>query len=208
MMYDGETANALARVIQGRRSIRSYKDDAIAPDILEAVLDAGRWAPSPHHSLPFRFAVLMGRQAVASLSDAMATQWRTDLEADKVPAATIEAEIGKSRRRLLGSPAIVVGCVYLEPLDTYPDPLRQRAEHTMAAHALGAALQNMMLTAHAHGLGSAWMCAPLFCPDTVRAALELPGEWVPHALLTLGIPANDAPPGERPDLQQIIRRFL
>ena len=77
----------------------------------------------------------------------------------------------------------------------------------MAAHALGAALQNMMLTAHAHGLGSAWMCAPLFCPDTVRAALELPEAWIPHALLTLGYTAREMPTGARPPLDQIIRRY-
>ncbi|MFN0071108.1 MAG: nitroreductase family protein [Chloroflexota bacterium] len=197
----------LAALIQGRRSIRSYRPDPITPEVLEAIIDSGRWAPSPHHSLPFRFAVLTGQSAKEQLSDAMSAQWQSDLATDGVPRSTIEQELGKSRRRLSGAPAIVVGCVYLDPLDSYPDPVRQQAEHTMAAHALGAALQNMMLTAHAHDIGSAWMCAPLFCPDTVRRALILPESWIPHALLTLGHPAREAPPGARPPLEQIIQRF-
>jgi F420 biosynthesis protein FbiB-like protein len=202
-----EQAVTLEALIQGRRSIRTYREVPIPEADLESIVDAGRWAPSPHHSLPFRFAVLTGESAREALNEAMADQWRRDLSADHVPEPTIEAEVAKSRRRLLDAPAIIVGCVYLDPLDTYPDPARQQAEHTMAAHALGAALQNMMLTAHAHGLGSAWMCAPLFCPDTVRSALDLPDTWIPHALLTLGYASRDTPPGARPTLDQIIRRF-
>jgi F420 biosynthesis protein FbiB-like protein len=202
-----EPSNVLESLIQGRRSIRTYRDTPIPAPALEAIVDAGRWAPSPHHSLPFRFAVLTSAASREALSSAMADQWHRDLAADRVPEATIESEVGKSRRRLIGSAAIVLGCVYLDPLDSYPDAARQQAEHTMAAHALGAALQNMMLTAHAHGLGSAWMCAPLFCPDTVRSALELPDSWIPHALLTLGYAARETPAGARPPLDQIARHL-
>ena len=206
-MGNDSRPSELAGIIQGRRSIRTYRHRPIPREVLESIVDAGRWAPSPHHSLPFRFAVLTAGSVREALSRAMADQWRRDLSADRVPESTIEAEVARSRGRLLGAPAIVVGCVFLDTLDTYPDPLRQQAEHTMAAHALGAALQNMMLTAHAHGVGSAWMCAPLFCPETVRAALELPEAWIPHALLTLGYAVRETPPGARPPLDQIIRRY-
>ena len=201
-----EPATALEAVIQGRRSVRSYSDQRIPDAVLNAIVDAGRWAPSPHHSLPFRFAVLTGAPAREALSEAMADQWRRDLAADQVPESTVETEVAKSCKRLLGATAIIVGCVYLDPLDTYPDATRQQAEHTMAAHALGAALQNMMLTAHTHGLGSAWMCAPLFCPDTVRLALDLPETWIPHALITLGYAAREPPPGARPSIDEIVIR--
>jgi F420 biosynthesis protein FbiB-like protein len=201
-----ESAATLETLIQGRRSIRTYSEKPIPVSALNAIVDAGRWAPSPHHTLPFRFAVLATESAREALSEAMAKQWQQDLTADRVPETTIEAEVAKSRKRLLGAAAIIVGCVYLDPLDTYPDPTRQLAEHTMAAHALGAALQNMMLTAHAHGLGSAWMCAPLFCPDTVRSALDLPGAWIPHALLTLGYAARMPPSGARPPIDEIVIR--
>jgi coenzyme F420-0:L-glutamate ligase / coenzyme F420-1:gamma-L-glutamate ligase len=200
-------SNVLEALIQGRRSIRTYREEPIPEAVLESILDAGRWAPSPHHSLPFRFAVLNSSSAREALSRAMADQWRQDLAADHVPDETIETEVAKSRRRLLGAAAIIVGCAYLDPLDQYPDATRQQAEHTMAAHALGAAMQNMMLTAYAHGAGSAWMCAPLFCQDAVRSALGLADGWIPHALLTLGYPARDAPTGARPPLDQIVTRL-
>ena len=52
------------------------------------------------------------------------------------------------------------------------------------------AAQNMLLTAHAEGLGACWMCAPLFCPDVVRAELSLPDDWLAQGLITLGYPAE------------------
>lgn len=195
----------LAGLIRGRRSIRSYADRPVPEEVLEAILEAARWAPSPHHALPFRLALAIG-EARIRLAREMGERWRQDLARDGVPQATIDSELAKSRRRLEGAPAILIGCVYLEPLDEYPDESRQWAEHTMASHSLGAALQNAMLTAHAHGLGSAWMCAPLFCSDVVREALDLPQSWVPHALVTLGYPARVSPEGARPPLDRLVIR--
>jgi coenzyme F420-0:L-glutamate ligase/coenzyme F420-1:gamma-L-glutamate ligase len=48
--------------------------------------------------------------------------------------------------------------------------------------------QNLLLAAHEAGLGACWMCAPLFCPDVVGSALDLPEDWQPQALVTLGYP--------------------
>lgn len=40
-----------------RRSIRRYKKDPVPPDILQKVLEAGRWAPSASNSQPWDFIV-------------------------------------------------------------------------------------------------------------------------------------------------------
>lgn len=60
----------------------------------------------------------------------------------------------------------------------------------MAVQSVAMAGQNLLLAAHAHGLGACWMCAPLFCPDVVRSALSLPIDWEPQGLITLGNPAQ------------------
>ena len=98
----------------------------------------------------------------------------------------------------------MVGSVYPEPLDEYPDAARQQAETLMAAHSLGAALQNVMLAAHANGLASCWMCAPVFCSDVVRDALGLPSALIPHAIVTIGYPARPPRARERPSVDQIV----
>jgi coenzyme F420-0:L-glutamate ligase/coenzyme F420-1:gamma-L-glutamate ligase len=197
-------ASALDTALRGRRSIRSYEDRPVPESLVREVMDAARHAPSPHHSVPWRFAVLTGIEVRTRLAEAMGERWREDLAADGLPPEGIEAEVGKSRRRLLQAPLIVVGSLYLEPLDSYPDPHRQQAETLMAAHSLGAALQNLMLAAHARGLASCWMCAPVFCPEVVRDALHLGPELIPHALLTIGYGARPPPERERPGIEQIV----
>ncbi len=107
----------------------------------------------------------------------------------------------RSRERLLGAPVLIVVGITDERFDRYPDAERQLAEQLMFAHSVGAALQNAMLAAHAAGLATCWMCAPLFCPDAVRACLDLGRDWWPQALLTLGYAAEPPPPRPpvRPD---------
>ena len=199
-----DLADVLDAVLRGRRSIRSYEDRPVPPDVLERVLDAARHAPSPHHSVPWRFAVLVGSEAKQRLAEAMGERWRADLAGDGVPAEQVEAEVAKSHRRLTRSPVVLVGCLYLDPLDAYPDPARQRAEEFMAAHSLGTALQNVMLAAHANGLASCWMCAPVFCPEVVRDAVGLDRALIPHALITIGYAGKTPPERERPALDQIV----
>jgi len=199
-----ELASAVDDALRGRRSIRSYDDRAVPDSLVREIMEAARHAPSPHHSVPWRFAVLTSLEIRARLAEAMGERWRQDLAADRLPPEVIAAEVGKSRRRLLHAPLIVVGSLYLEPLDSYPDPHRQQAETLMAAHSLGAALQNLMLAAHARGLASCWMCAPVFCPEVVRDALDLGAELIPHALLTIGYGARPPPERERPGIEQIV----
>ena len=58
----------------------------------------------------------------------------------------------------------------------------------MALLSLGAAVENLMLTAADAGLASCWVAAPIFCPEEARDALALPAEWLPHALVLVGHP--------------------
>ena len=203
-MIASDVADTLDAVLAGRRSIRTYENRPVPPDLLERVLAAAAQAPSPHHSFPWRLAVLTGAAAKQRLADAMGERWRTDLLGDGLGEAEIEVEVAKSHRRLTASPVVLVGSVYPEQLDEYPDPERQAAETIMAAHSLGAALQNVMLAAHANGLASCWMCAPVFCSDVVRAALELPEYLIPHAIVTIGHPARPPRLRERPSLDQVV----
>ena len=107
-----------------------------------------------------------------------------------MPAEQIDKLIGRSRERIGGAPVSLIISLTWADLDTYPDARRQQAEHLMAAHSLGAAAQNIMLTAHAHGLASCWMCAPLFCPDIVVQALGVSEELSPQGLITMGYPVD------------------
>jgi len=179
--------------IHGRRSVRGYLPREVPDETLAQVLEAARWAPSPHGRQPWRFAVLTKTQTKERLAEAMGEEWRANLEMDGQSEEVVQKRLEGSRRRLLAAPVLILLCLYLEDLDEYPDAERQRGETTMAVQSLGAAAQNALLAAYDLGLDAGWMCAPLFCPEKVVEALDLDPKLVPHALLTLGYADGDPP---------------
>ena len=159
-------------IVRGRRSVRAFRPEPLTRAQVEAVLEAARWAPSPHGRQPWRFVVVESAAAKERLAAAMGAEWRAQLALDGQDRATIEARFRKSHERITGAPVVIVPCLYLEDLDRYPDQERQAAEETMAVQSLGCAVQNMLLAAFSMGFDGGWMCAPLFCPDDVRAAFD------------------------------------
>ena len=188
-----EEAVKLLDTVRGRRSVRRYLDQKVPPECVERVLEAARWAPSPHGRQPWRFALITEDATKERLAGAMGEEWRNNLQMDGQAEEVVEKRLEGSRRRLLDAPVLVLLCLYLEDLDEYPDPIRQQDETTMAVQSLGAAAQNALLAAYEQGLDAGWMCAPLFCPGKVVEALGLDPKLVPHALLTLGYAEGDPP---------------
>lgn len=188
-----EPEPSLLDTMQGRRSVRRYLPKAVPGDAVERVLEAARWAPSPHGRQPWRFAVITRDVTKNRLADAMGEEWRNNLQMDGQEPEIVEKRLEGSRRRLLDAPVLILLCLYLEDLDEYPDTERQESETTMAVQSLGAAAQNALLAAYELGLDAGWMCAPLFTPETVTAALGLDPKLIPHALLTLGYAEEDPP---------------
>ena len=178
------------RLLKSRRSVRRFEPTPIPDDMLSRLLESAAWAPSAHNRQPWRFAVLTGLSSRQALAEAMAAQLAVDLRADGVPEEAIEKDTGRSRQRLTGAAVLVVICLSLVDMDTYPDPIRQQNERVMAIQSTAMAGQNLLLAAHAEGLGGVWMCGPLFCPDVVRSTLDLPADWEPQGVIALGYPAE------------------
>jgi F420 biosynthesis protein FbiB-like protein len=194
-------------LIQGRRSVRQYQPTPVPRELIEQVLEAARWAPSPHGRQPWRFVVLTRQERKERLADAMGATWQKNLEMDGQDASIVAIRLAKSRQRILQAPALIIPCLYLEDLDRYPDEKRQSDETTMAIQSLGAAVQNMLLMAYDLGLDGGWMCAPLFCPEVVCQALDLDPHLIPHAMITLGYAAADPKRRERRPLQSLVVHF-
>jgi F420 biosynthesis protein FbiB-like protein len=176
--------------IRTRRSIRRYTEAPIPAEVIERLLTAATWAPSAHNRQPWRFAVLTAREVKERLARAMGDRLRADRLADGDAPELVEQDAARSHARLTHAPVVLVACLTMANMDAYPDTRRKKAEYLMAAQSVAMAAQNLLLAAHAEGLGACWLCAPLFCMDTVREALALPGEWEPQALITLGYPAS------------------
>jgi coenzyme F420-0:L-glutamate ligase / coenzyme F420-1:gamma-L-glutamate ligase len=178
----------LLDAIKQRRSIRKYLPKPVPKELVKEVLVAAGWAPSAHNSQPWRFIVLVDASGKRELATAMAQAWAADLAKD---GAIVDAQMQKERvERFANAPALILACSTMEGLRNFPDRERQMCERDLAMQSFGAALQNLLLTAHAAGLGACWFCAPGFCKETVRKVLKIPDTVEPEAFVILGYAAE------------------
>ena len=174
-----------------RRSIRRFLKEPVDLALVEQLLETACQAPSAHNRQPWRFVVLSELAAKHGLAQVMGDRLREDRLADGDEKADVEADIARSQNRITSAPVVIALCLTMEDMDHYPDEHRAQAEYLMTVQSTAMAGQNLLLAAHAHGLGACWMCAPLFAADAVRGALDSPASWEPQGLILLGWPAEE-----------------
>jgi coenzyme F420-0:L-glutamate ligase / coenzyme F420-1:gamma-L-glutamate ligase len=190
-----------------RRTIRRVRPDALPEELIGRLVDAACAAPSAHNAQPWRFVLARTAEARRRLATKMAEAFRADLSADGCPQDEVEQRVAASVTRLVDAPLLVLVCLVSGDLQGYPDSKRQCAEWIMGIQSVAAAVENLLLAAAELDLGAGWMCAPLFCPEVVRQALDLPTGWDPQALVTVGWPAESPPtPTRRPRAELVMER--
>lgn len=196
-----------ASLARERHVVRRFKPDPVPRDLVELTIEAARWAPSPHGAQPWRFVVITRPELKETLAQAMGEEWRRNLGMDGDDPEVVETRARQSHNRIVSTPVLIIPCLYLSDLHTYSDPARQEAERTMAIQSLGAAIQNLLLSACSLGLNTGWMCAPLFCPEVVAEALGLQLDLIPHALIQLGWAAQSPPRRPHRPITELIVKY-
>jgi coenzyme F420-0:L-glutamate ligase / coenzyme F420-1:gamma-L-glutamate ligase len=193
----------LHEFLRTRRSVRRFKPNPVPDAVLQRILVTATYAPSAHHRQPWRFAILTSMQARARLAEAMAVELRRDFGGENLSLEDIDSRVEKSRQRITTSPIALLLCVDISEMDMFPDSQRRDAERSMAIQSAAAAGLQLLLAAHAEGLGGVWACWPLFTPEMIEKTLDLPEAWEPQALIFLGYPATIPEARERLPLQTI-----
>jgi F420 biosynthesis protein FbiB-like protein len=196
----------IVSLMQTRRSIRRYRPDPVPAEVVEQLLTAATWAPSAHNRQPWRFVVIASMENRYRLAAAMNERLRADLAADGMPVDAIKRDANRSYRRMTGAPLLILLCLTMADMDNYPDERRRHHEWMMAVQSTALAGQNLLLAAHALGLGACWMCAPLFCPDVVVETLELPEDWQPQGLIAVGYAAEEREKTRQPLATRVVYR--
>jgi coenzyme F420-0:L-glutamate ligase / coenzyme F420-1:gamma-L-glutamate ligase len=185
--------NPIPDLLFSRRSIRRYKPDPVPEAAIRRILEAAHAAPSAHNTRPWRFIVLQDASVRRALADRMAEAYARDAKAEGQAEDAIRTRNERSLNRICGAPLAVLALVDEGSLPETAGP-RLEGERLLLVQSVAAAVQNLLLAAHAEGLGGCWLCAPAFCPQAVRAALQLPDHWIAQALILAGIP-DEAPAG-------------
>ena len=135
----------------------------------------------------------------------MATDFERDLTHDGLSPEKIQAQIQRSKRRITCAPVAILLCLDMSEMDSYPDEKRNKAEYTMAVQSVAAAGLQLLLAAHAEGLGGVWACWPLFAQETIQRTLNLSETWEPQGMFFVGYPVDIPAARERKKLENIVQ---
>jgi nitroreductase len=163
--------------LRERRSVRKYKPDPVPGDKLARILEAARIAPSWSNLQCWRFIVVSDPEKRKHLAASMPSS---------NPALKAVGET---------APVVLVLCA---------DPKESGDQDGKDYYLLdaGLAMQQLMLAAHAEGLGTCWVA--WFDEAKARAACAVPAEYRVVALTPLGVPQSQPSPRPRKEMQEIV----
>ncbi|MBN2466840.1 MAG: nitroreductase family protein [Deltaproteobacteria bacterium] len=174
-----------ADVVKKRRSCRSFETTAVSPDQLNAILDAGRWAPNPLNLQPWEFIII--------------TQSGIKSQVRGVAEEALHEAVGK------GGPKWVAhyNLDFLEEAPVLVVVIGDRAKGGLgslfgqeygALQAASACIENMLLAATEAGLASLWFT--FFRPERLGKVLNVPDHLEIVGVIPIGKPKGltKAPP--------------
>jgi nitroreductase len=189
-----------------RRSIRKYLRKPVSPEMIKKIMTAALWAPSGSNSQPWRFYVAFGKKR-DELLDALIAASGPETPSDEEYDALVQ-RVEKERRNLPSENTEETGIrrmsengakfIRFGSLRFYQAPViilvATPKQFGGASHqSLGAAIQNILLAAHAEGLASCWLGMPLIYRDTIIDILKIPNDEVLVTSISLGYPDRDSP---------------
>lgn len=178
--------------IQTRRSITLVNEQAVPEELIEQIIEAGTYAPNHHKSEPWRFFVLRGegREKLGKVLKDITTAQQEDPLSENS-----QAKITKSERNPLRAPVIIA--VGVEPGNK--DNIILKEEFA----AVSSAVQNMLLTAHALGLGAVWRTGAICYHPDVRDFFGLSENGEMSAFIYIGYPEFEPKPYTRTSFKEL-----
>jgi len=187
----------LLDLIKTRRTIRKYKDKKVPHEVLEKIIEAGRWAPSAHNIQPWKFIAIDKKETIEEIVSmlekkagelfsgfnlVMRDSAKNLRETQTIVAIYSDGTISRKFSKL-GSPYSEIGDIY-------------------EVQSVTNAIQNMLLYSHSIGIGVAWYGMALFCEKEINKILGQSGRLM--AIISLGYPKEkEKPKSKRKDLKEI-----
>lgn len=133
----------LVEAIKTRRSIRRFKEEPVAKEVIQELIDTAVWAPSASNRQPWGFAVITDRDYLKRLSD----EAKVDLLAkmgDQPESQRYRAMMQNPDFNIFhNAPAVII--------------IYGKKDNTWSKYDCSMVAQNLMLAAWEKGLGTCWI---------------------------------------------------
>ena len=202
-----EPTNNIWEVIYTQRAIRYWQSKKVPRELLEQVIEAGSKAPSGSNLQPWIFLVIDEDDKRRAISVALREVFEAS-PAKQLVEAGENSEDRSQRLMLRGAreffsklekaPALIIPCLYKLASPT------QDPASLLAGSSIYTAVQNIMLSARALGLGTVMTTAQGMIEPTLRAVLKIPDDAYPVAFIPIGFPEANFGPTTRKGLDEIL----
>jgi nitroreductase len=185
--------------LKTRRSVRRYTDAPVDDSQIEAILEAGRWAPSWSNTQCWRFLVVRDPATRARMTES--------LQLFKLPDKTIPNPATETLKTV---PVVIVVCAQMnvsggppmKPGGAGGEFTSDKGDWFMFDTAL--AVENMVLAAHALGLGT--VILGTFDAPKLEKILEIPEGYRVVTMFPVGVPSGEGKVPPRKELSEIVYR--
>ena len=202
--------------LRSRRSVRTFNSEPVPREVMERVMEGAITAPSNTNRQPWKFAVVRDPAMRKRIVDAVATR-----------VAEMKAIIENSRHAenygdygdFFFEPLAAAQVIVIPQYREYPDlianliesgggdPKQFTTASSMQAElcSTSMAIMNLLLQAHAEGLGACMMAGPIVAKAEIQALLGITEPWRMVGGIAIGWPVGDAPVRGRKPVDRVVQ---
>lgn len=185
----------MIRAIDDRRSIRKYKSNEISREIIDDMIYSATLAPSAKNRQPWKFLVYQGRE-----KDKLVDVMRRGISSEKIthelmPEWAFAIPDAENTVRIMQEAPCLIAVLNTNQRTPFaPIENEKRIVEICDSLSIGAAIENMILTATEHGLGTLWIANTCFAykdlVDFIGTEYQLTG--------IVAVGSADESPSKRP----------
>ena len=182
----------IIEVIKNRRTIypENFTGRLVQKEVIEKLLTCAIWAPTHGKTQPWRFKVFQDSGRIL-LSDQLGKTYKENYLADSFN----EMKYKKIKNRPLISSVVIAVCMKRDSTKKIPE--------IEEIEAVACAVQNMLLTATAYGLGSFWSTPKILNTKAMKDFFTLEEDDKCLGLLYFGYSNEEWPVGQRKPIEYI-----
>jgi len=197
------TYEALLTLMRERRSIRRFRSDALPEGTLDRLMEAARWAPSASNRQPFRFLAIEKTESRARMATLVREAVQKKLDKIAENERGLAASYAQDFVRFETAPLVLA--TYFRANNALAERFGMPSDWDVGAvSSASAAIMNVLLAAHALGLGACWMTGPLVAGSALESFLAIPSGWRLSAIIPVGFADESPAPPQRRSTSQLL----
>lgn len=201
----------LKDAIEKRKSIRNFTDEEVPEEILRELVRRAGLAPSINNSQPWKFIAVTNGEMISNLTEAVQKKIEEMFPTDSTEEERVKNTVSSFSSFFGNAPALIVvlnspyKAVIDEILDdkifTHEDINRLRNHPNVQT--IGAAVENILLSAVDLGYGGCWLTGLLVAREELEQIVGVEEPFKIAACVAIGKPSGSSEPKTKKSLDEI-----